>query len=344
MGRPGEDELIARYLAPLAGEGALGLLDDAALVTPPPGCDLILTTDALVAGVHFLAGDPPEAIARKALGVNLSDLAAKGADPLGFLLTLALPEDWTEGWLSAFCEGLRTGSAQAACPLLGGDTVRAAGPLTLSITALGAVPTGLMIRRTTARPGDLICVTGTIGDAALGLDLCGAPAPAWRTALDPDDVAFLVDRYRLPCPRLAAGASLRGVASAAMDVSDGLVGDLAKMLRASGVAGHLDVGAVPLSEAARRALGAEPSLLDRILSGGDDYEIVFTASEDGVRSLRDRAELQDWSVSRIGAGGGRRVWPLPRTRRHALPHDGSSLRAFLSGHDGPDDRRRSRTA
>src|SRR5580658_1596664 len=167
--RLGEFDLIARYFAPLAGPGGLELRDDAALMRPSPGEDLVLTKDALVAGVHFFADDPPGAIARKALCVNLSDLAAKGAEPVGFLLALALPADWTADWLAAFAEGLDEDSARYRCPLFGGDTVKTPGPLMVSITALGQVTRGHMIPRTGVRPGDLLYVSGTIGDSALGL-------------------------------------------------------------------------------------------------------------------------------------------------------------------------------
>src|SRR5271165_6144386 len=197
--RPGEDELIARFFAPLAGRAALGLRDDAALLEPPPGDDLVLTTDALVAGVHFFADDPPGAIARKALRVNLSDLAAKAARPLGFLLTLALPSDWRDEWLAAFAEGLGADVLAFKCPLMGGDTVATPGPLTLSVTAIGAIAQGRMPRRTGVRPGDRLYVTGTIGDAAIGLKV--------RLGRGPDipqsDKAFLLERYLTPEPRLA---------------------------------------------------------------------------------------------------------------------------------------------
>src|SRR3712207_2888570 len=251
QGRPGEDSLIARFFAPLAGEGALGLKDDAACLTPKPGHDLVLTADALVETVHFLPGDPPGSIARKALGVNVSDLAAKGADPAGFLLSLALPEDWTETWLADFAAGLGEAARDFSCPLLGGDTVKARGALTLSVTAIGQVPAGRMVRRTTAREGDAICVTGTIGDAALGLRL--RSSPAWAESLSADEKAFLADRYLHPRPRHRFAAALRAHARAAMDVSDGLAGDLAKMMRAGGVSAEVEVDRVPLSAAARAA-------------------------------------------------------------------------------------------
>jgi thiamine-monophosphate kinase len=272
-GLPGEDELIARYFAPLAGEAGLGLKDDAALFRPSPGHDLVLTVDGIVAGVHFFAEDAPASVARKALAVNVSDLAAKGASPAGFLLTLTLPADWTEAWLAAFCQGLGEAARAFGCPLLGGDTVR--GPsIAVSITAVGEVPGGRMVRRTTAKPGDSIVVSGTIGDGGLGLALRGASRPAWAAALSGEERAFLLDRYLHPQPRLALASALIEHASAAMDVSDGLAGDLAKMVRASGATAVVETAQVPLSPAARAALAADPALLDRLLTGGDDYEIL----------------------------------------------------------------------
>lgn len=302
--RPGEDELIARYFAPLAGKGGLGLQDDAALLRPTPGHDLVLTVDAIVAGVHFFPDDPPEAVARKALGVNLSDLAAKGAAPAGFLLALTLPQDWTEVWLAGFCDGLGEAAGVFGCPLLGGDTVR--GPaLAVSISAYGEVPQGRMVRRATARPGDRLCVSGTIGDAALGLALRGPSAPSWRDALSPEQRSFLVDRYLQPQPRLALAAALLEHASAAMDVSDGLAGDLAKMMRASGASAAVEAEAVPLSPAARAALAAEPSLFDRIVTGGDDYEILVAvppARLDAFLAASTRAGMATTAIGTVTEG------------------------------------------
>lgn len=303
MARLSEDELIARHFGPLAGPAGLGLCDDAALLTPEPGSDLVLTVDALVAGIHFFPDDPPGDIAAKALGVNLSDLAAKGADPTGFLLALALPEGWTEAWLAGFCSGLRTIADAFACPLIGGDTVKAAGGLTVSVTAIGQVPQGRMVRRTTARPGDLICVTGSIGDAVLGLVLASGASAPWRDALSEAEAAFLLDRYRRPCPRLAISGLLRDLAHAAMDVSDGLLGDAAKMLRASGVSGRIALDRVPFSAAARSALAAEPSRRDGLVTGGDDYEILFTLPPHRLASLRDGASRIGLPVSVIGEVG-----------------------------------------
>ena len=264
-----EDELIEKLFAPLAGPAGLGLKDDVALL--PAGGESVATVDALVAGVHFFADDPPSAIARKALRVNLSDLAAKGAEPLGFLLALALPKGWTNAWLEAFAQGLGEDAGAFACPLLGGDTVKTPGPLTISITALGRVK-GRFIARAGAEVGDGVFVSGTIGDAALGLRLRRDPALAARLSASSCD--FLLDRYLLPRPRLDLAPLLRAGASAAMDVSDGLLGDLAKLARASNVSARVSLADIPLSEAAREALALDPALLETLLSGGDDYEIL----------------------------------------------------------------------
>lgn len=296
--RPNEDGLIARFFAPIAGEGALGLKDDAACFTPKPGHELVLTADALVEAVHFLPEDLPASIARKALGVNVSDLAAKGADPAGFLLSLALPEAWTEEWLSAFAAGLGEASRDFACPLLGGDTVKARGALTLSVTAIGEVPAGRMVRRTNAKVGDIICVTGTIGDAALGLKL--RKAPAWAKALSGDEKVHLADRYLHPQPRHRLSRVVREHAHAAMDVSDGLAGDLAKMMRVSGVSAIIEGERIPFSDAVRKAIATEASLYDLAVTGGDDYEILCTVPEKSLDSFLKEADSVGVAVSAIG--------------------------------------------
>ncbi len=265
-----EDALIARFFAPYAGPAALGLRDDAALLRTSPGEDLVLTTDALVAGVHFFADDPPESIARKALRVNLSDLAAKGARPLGFLLSLALPPDWTEAWLGAFAAALGEDGIAYGCPLAGGDTVKTPGPLTLSITAFGAVPAGRMAARTGARPGDRLYVTGTIGDAAIGLRLRQGRGPDIPHA----DRDFLIRRYLEPQPRTALAPAMAAHANGGMDVSDGFVGDLTKMLAVSGVSARVLVYRTPMSSAARTAVAVDCDLYAVALTGGDDYEIL----------------------------------------------------------------------
>src|ERR1044071_2874132 len=202
----GEDRLISRYFKPLATHpGALGLSDDAAFIAPPPGCDLVLKTDAIVGGVHFFPDDPPGQLARKALRVNLSDLAAKGAKPLGYLLSLILPNEVSEGWLASFATGLRDDAETYGCPLFGGDTDRTPGPLTISIAMFGAVPAGTMVRRAGAKPGDRIMVTGTIGDAALGVQL--RRGAAWKVSLDARE--HLLSRYLLPQPRSVLAEALR---------------------------------------------------------------------------------------------------------------------------------------
>jgi thiamine-monophosphate kinase len=272
--RPGEFELIARYFRPLAAgkAGALELADDAALIDLPPGRRLVVTADLLTAGVHFLNDDPPDCIARKALRVNLSDLAAMAARPLAYLLTCAFPESVEEAWVAGFAAGLARDQEEFDVVLMGGDTTATPGLLTLSITALGSVEPGRELRRSTAKKGDLIAVSGTIGDAALGLArLQGRLEP-----LAGDD--RLIDRYRLPQPRISLAQQLAavGLATAALDVSDGLAADLGHICEASGLAATVEAGRLPLSPAARNALEREPKLLEALLTGGDDYELLFT--------------------------------------------------------------------
>lgn len=299
-----EDTLIARFFRPLATHpGALSLTDDAAVFAPPEGHEIVLTTDAVIGGVHVMADEGPDAIARKALRVNLSDLAAKGATPAAFMLSIGLPRAADEAWLTSFCEGLRADSEHYGCPLIGGDTDRVPGPLAVTIFALGTLPRGTMVRRLGARPGDNILVTGTIGDAALGLKLRQEPglASAWRLTEEERD--FLLSRYRLPQPRTGLAAALCACASAAMDVSDGFVGDLGKLMRVSGVAASVAARDVPLSDATRKALAADPALYETLLAGGDDYEIVCTVADDKLQALRaaaDEARIAVRVVGRVG--------------------------------------------
>lgn len=297
----GEDRLIARYFKPLAKHpGALGLIDDAASYSPPPGCDLVLTTDAIVAGVHYFADDSAETVARKALRVNLSDLAAKGAQPAGFLLTLALAGEIDDLWLEAFSRGLGADADAYACPLLGGDTTKTPGATTISITALGTLPAGTMVRRSGARVGDRIVVTGTIGDGALGLRLRRDSEAAARWRLDAAQRAHLTSRYVLPQPRNVLAEAVRLYAHAAMDVSDGLAGDLAKLCRASGVAAGITAERVPLSDAAREAVTAEPALVETVLGGGDDYEIIAAIPADAVAKMATAGQAAGVPVTEIG--------------------------------------------
>jgi thiamine-monophosphate kinase len=292
-----EDDLIARFFAPIAGQGSLGLRDDAALVAIGGDEELVVTTDALAAGVHFFADDPPGAIARKALRVNLSDLAAKGASPAGFLLSLALTQVWREDWLTEFAHALAEDARKFRCPLLGGDTIRSPGEVFLSITALGTVPRGKMVRRDGAHAGDRLYLSGTIGDAAAGLML---RKHASDKPLDAAARAFLLDRYMHPQPRLALAAVLRAHASAAMDISDGLVGDLTTMLRVSGVSARIELARIPFSDAARAALAADPSLHDRLITGGDDYEILCTVPPHETENFERAAKKALIDVTAIG--------------------------------------------
>ena len=297
----GEDCLIARYFAPIAKHpGACGLTDDAAAIAPPSGCDLVLTADGIVGGVHFFPDDPPDAVAKKALRVNLSDLAAKGASPLGFLLTLALPKEIGETWLTAFARGLGEDADLFGCPLLGGDTVRTPGPVTISVAAFGAVPHGKTIRRAGSKPGDRVVVTGTIGDAALGLLLRRDAGAATLWGLDRDQRDHLAARYLVPQPRSAIAAFLGSYATAAMDVSDGLAGDLAKLCRASGVGAEIAVARVPLSDAARIAVAKEPALIETIVAGGDDYEVLACVPAAKVEALRREASAAGVAFTEIG--------------------------------------------
>jgi thiamine-monophosphate kinase len=303
-----EDRLIARYFKPLAtAPGALGLTDDAAVLTPPSGCDLVLTTDGVIAGVHFMPHDPPGLIARKVLRMNLSDLAAKGAKPLGFLLTVALPEKIEETWIAAFAKGLGEDAEAYGCPLLGGDTDHTPGPLSATVAAFGTVPQGKMVRRSTAKSGDVVVVTGMIGDAALGLlkQKDNILQKRWQLSVEQSD--HLKVRYLLPEPRTALAEAVLQHAAAAMDVSDGLVGDLAKLCHASGVAAEVDVSRVPLSDAAQAALAADPTLIETILTGGDDYEIVLTLAPqrfDAFRAAAQKADVEITDIGRVVAGEG----------------------------------------
>jgi thiamine-monophosphate kinase len=292
-----EERLIARFFKPLATHpGALGLSDDAAFLSPPPGCDLVLKTDAIVGGVHFFPNDAAHDVARKALRVNLSDLAAKGARPLGFLLSLALPTETADDWLEGFAEGLRADAALFGCPLFGGDTDRTPGPVTISIAMIGSVPEGTMVRRAGARPGDRVYVSGSIGDAALGVQV--RKGKNWK--LSEPQRQHLLSRYCLPQPRNALAEVVRNHASAAMDVSDGLVGDFAKLCRASGVAAEINVGRIPLSAAAKAVISADSTALESALTGGDDYEIVCTVPAEKSASFQAAANIAGVAVTEIG--------------------------------------------
>lgn len=313
----GEAEIID-LLRPLASSpAALALADDCATLTPRPGVDIVLKTDPVAEGVHFLPGDAPEDIAWKALAVNVSDLAAKGALPLGYLMALSFPDAPRREWLVRFAAGLQQAQDAFGITLLGGDTDRRPGPITISITVLGEVPEGRMVRRGMARPGDLIFVSGTLGDAHLGLRLCQAPDLATAWGLAPRQVDYLQGRYRRPEPRLALRRALEAAASAGMDLSDGLMKDLGRMARASGTSAEVRIENVPLSAPAQAALAAAPDLATELITAGDDYEVlaavppaaaaefVRLAQEAGipVAAIGRMHETQGGEVSAISADG-----------------------------------------
>lgn len=298
-GASGEDSLIARYFRPLATDpGAFALGDDAAILRAM-GDDIVVTTDAIVEGVHFLPNDPPDTIAQKALRVNLSDLAAKAAAPAGFVLTLALRAA-SDAWLAPFARGLGVDASRFGCPLLGGDTVSTPGPVMISVTAFGRVAAGKMVRRSGAKLGDRVVVTGTIGDAVLGLDILRGGRVAAALAGDAAAREMLVDRYRVPQPRNALAQAVRDYAHAAMDVSDGLAGDLAKLCAASGVSAVIDVPSIPLSAAAATVLDRRAVGIEALVSGGDDYEILCAIPEEGCEAFAAAAGIAGVAVSSIG--------------------------------------------
>ena len=298
----GEEAIIA-LLRPLAAPGGLGFTDDCATLTPRPGTDLVLKTDPVAEGIHFLPDDAPEDIAWKALAVNVSDLAAKAATPVGYLMALSFPQAPRKSWLARFVAGLQEAQGAFGCALLGGDTDRRPGPITISITVLGEVPTGRMVQRATARAGDLLYVSGSIGDAAMGLRLSREPGLAAYWGLTSQQAGVLVGRYRRPAPRLSLGPALRAQASASMDLSDGLVKDLGRMLRASGTAGRLELGRVPLSGPASQVVGRDPALLAHLAAAGDDYEILAAVPSDRAAAFEAEARDAGVPVTRVGSVG-----------------------------------------
>lgn len=296
----GEDALIARYFKPIATDpGAFGLDDDAAILQAQ-GADIVVKTDAIVEGVHFLPNDPADTVARKALRVNLSDLASKGATPAGFVLTLAL-RTVDEAWLKPFAAALGEDARSYACPLLGGDTVSTPGPVTISIAALGRIAPGEMVHRSGAKPGDRIVVTGTIGDATLGLDILKGGAVAAALAGDEAARQMLIGRYRVPQPRNALASAIRAHASAAMDVSDGLAGDLTKLCAASGVSAAIHTPGIPLSRAAAALRASGAISMETLITGGDDYEVLCAVPEASYEAFARDARKAGVPVTPIGA-------------------------------------------
>ncbi len=301
-----EADLIA-MLAPLTAgaPGAFGLKDDCAQLTPAPGFDLVLKTDPVRAGVHFFADDPPDAIAWKALAVNISDLAAKGAEPVAYLMALSFPEPPTRDWMARFVVGLRQAQAAFGCTLIGGDTDRAPGPLSIAVTVIGQVPTGKMVQRGTARVGDAIFVSGTLGDSGLGLRLHseareGRHDLRRQWGLTGDEVGFLIDRYLRPTPRLGFASTLLQHASASMDLSDGLIKDLARMCKASGVGARVESARLPFSAAAAKVLARCPEALPTIVAAGDDYEILAALPSGGKAAFRLNARSNAAGMQCVG--------------------------------------------
>jgi thiamine-monophosphate kinase len=302
----GEFERIARFFAPLAGPGGLGLLDDAALVDCKAGRRFVVTADAIVAGVHYLPADPPELVARKLLRVNLSDLAAMGARPLHYLLATALPAELGTEWLARFVQGLAEDQRQFGIDLLGGDSVSTPGPTVLSLTAIGEVGAGMEIRRSGARPGDLVWVSGTIGDAFLGLRLLRGA----KYQLTSEGRDYLIRRFQVPDPRSELGPLLSGIAHAMIDVSDGLLADLGHICETSQVAAIVELARLPLSSIARSIVDANPGLHAQLAAAGDDYELLFTAPAvcaQAIDTLSSQLRLPITMIGKVEPGAGVRL-------------------------------------
>lgn len=297
-----EEDFIARYLAPLAADcpGAFGLADDAALIAVPASEELVVTTDAVAAGVHFFADDAPGDIAWKALAVNVSDLAGKGATPLAYQMALSLPFLPEPAWMEGFVAGLREAQRAFGIRLSGGDTDRRPGPLTITLTAMGTVPTGKMVRRGSAAAGDRLYVTGTLGDGALGLLVRSGDPRAGAWGLSPEARAHLLNRYLRPSPRLELGSVLRTFAAAAMDVSDGLAKDLGRMCKTSGAGAAVECARLPLSAPARAVVEREPNLFERILAGGDDYELLIAVPKALAVTFETQCRDTGVAVTAIG--------------------------------------------
>jgi thiamine-monophosphate kinase len=297
-----EETMISTYFAPLASgvAGAFGLADDCALITPAPGHDLVVKTDPIAEGVHFLAGDAPEDIAWKALAVNVSDLAAKAATPRAYLMAISFPTAPQRGWLEAFTRGLAEAQAAFAMHLIGGDTDRRPGPVTISMTVFGEVTRDAYVPRAGAAPGDQLFVSGTLGDAALGLELRRDPMLAHQLGVRPEDTRYLVNRSRRPQPRLALRTALVRHARAAMDLSDGLAKDLGRMMRAAHTGARVAFEALPVSPPARAVLGHFDDADAKIAATGDDYEILAAVGPEDVAGFVAMAALAGVPVTRIG--------------------------------------------
>lgn len=293
-----EFSLIEKYFAPLAKDfpGSFALKDDAALVTVPVGNQLVLTKDVITAGVHFLADDPPETIARKLVRVNISDLAAMRALPYAIMLATVFPDVIEEDWIARFAQGLAEDCREFGISLVGGDTTATPGPLTLSLTALGLVEPGKEMRRSGAQAGDFLCVSGTLGDAALGLYVAQG-----RLGGVPQETGdFLLDRYRIPQPRINLSLRLDDCVTSGMDLSDGLPGDVRHLCKASGLGATIDMDSLPLSSAACDVLSGHPDLWPVVANGGDDYELLVTISPEKMKKAEAIAAQLEIRLTRIG--------------------------------------------
>jgi thiamine-monophosphate kinase len=298
----GEFELIRRFFMRDAARGAaaesgvvLGIGDDAAVLALPPGTELIASVDTIVAGRHFPLGTDARSIGHRALAVNLSDLAAMGATPAWATLALTLPSA-DAAWLTGFSTGLLGLADEYGVALVGGDTTQ--GPLTVSVQVLGHAPKGTALRRGGAGDGDLLVVTGTLGDAGAGLAFCCAP-PAAKSGPASPDAAALVQRFDYPTPRVRFGVAARGIASAAMDLSDGLLGDLPKLAQASGLAAHVAVERLPLSDAMRAAVSLAQAR-EWALGAGDDYELLLAVPPARLAELDAAAERLNLRLTAVG--------------------------------------------
>jgi thiamine-monophosphate kinase len=320
----GEFGRIGRFFAPLAGPGGLGLKDDAALVDCAPGHRLVVTVDAIVEGVHYLPDDPADLVARKLLRVNLSDLAAMGARPLHYLLATALPAKLGDDWVARFAEGLAEDQNRFGVQLLGGDSVATSGPAVLSLTAIGEVRAGAEVRRSGAHPGDRIWVSGTIGDAFLGLEVLRGGYPS----LAPADRAALAARFQLPEPRTGLGPRLIGIAHAMCDVSDGLLADLGHICEASEVGATVALAALPLSPAAQLVVAGEPDLPARLAAAGDDYELLFTAPHEASAAIGRLSTELGLRVTAIGTIDNRAGMRLVDAGGAAIPVASAGYRHF----------------
>lgn len=324
----GEAGIIAGYMAPLAAgfPGALGLCDDCAFLGPPAGEEIVLKTDAVAEGIHFLTENDPADIGWKALAVNVSDLAAKGARPLVYLMALSFPQMPRPEWLARFTSGLAAAQARFGIHLAGGDTDKRPGPITITITVIGAVPAGRRVVRTAGQAGDKILVSGTLGDSSLGLALAMQPQLARTWALTQAEADHLSERYLRPEPRLGLRRALLDHARAAMDLSDGLAKDLGRLCLASGVAGDINVDCLPLSSAARKAVGSNPELIASVIASGDDYEVLATVAPADVPAYIAASKLCNITTTEIGC-------LTPGIGVRFLTADGSALKLAATGWD-----------